>query len=273
VPGNIPLIMGGTYEAVQESYTRKVGQVDLHRPAVTPFFFELDGALMPDPATKLEIEVWPKALLVLLPLLALALPFPVSGQIPDSVRISPNSLLVATEGPQETLDSPLEAPQGITPRGAFIRSALIPGWGHSKVGSYGRGAFYFMVESISAFMLVKTQGQLGLARDRRMLWESVAIARLQAQGSEIVDPFYLEAALADDPEFEGLWGHVEEMRGLEEARLGQREDWMALGLFFLFLGGADAYVSAHLAEFPGAVEINATPTGGMEMGFSLPMNF
>ena len=48
---------------------------------------------------------------------------------------------------------------------------------------------------------------------------------------------------------------------------------MALGIFFLFLGGADAYVSAHLAEFPGAVEINSTPTGGMEVGFSFPVSF
>jgi hypothetical protein len=48
---------------------------------------------------------------------------------------------------------------------------------------------------------------------------------------------------------------------------------MALGIFFLFLGGADAYVSAHLADFPGAVEVNAAPGGGMEMAVSVPVNF
>jgi hypothetical protein len=208
-----------------------------------------------------------------LPLLLLALPHQLSGQMPDSTGVVPDSFLVATEGIQEAVASPIDSVQGISPRGAFIRSGIIPGWGHSKVGAHGRGAFYFLVESISAFMLVKTQGQLGLARDKREMWESVAIARLQAQGSDIVDPLDLEAEISEDPDYESLWGHVADLRGLEEARSGQREDWMALGLFFLFLGGADAYVSAHLAEFPGAVEIDATPTGGMEVGFSIPVNF
>lgn len=199
-----------------------------------------------------------------LPLLTLALPLPLSGQIPDSVRVSPDSVLAATEGPQESVVAPPEEPQGMTPRGAFIRSALIPGWGHSSVGAHGRGAFYFIAETISVFMVVKTHSRLGLARDRRVLWESVLTARLQADGIE--DPDLLEEALAADP-------RVEDLRGLEESRLGQREDWLALGLFFLFLGGADAYVSAHLADFPGAVEINATPAGGMEIGLSVPVNF
>jgi hypothetical protein len=261
VPGRAPLSLGGTYQPVQESYLWNT------------FFFEQDGELMPDPATRLENKVWPKALRVLLPFLALALPFPVSGQLPDSLRISRDSLLVAAEGLQETVESPIEEPQGITPRGAFIRSGIIPGWGHSMVGAHGRGAFYFLVESITAFMLVKTRGQLDLARDKRVLWESVAIARLQADGIDIQDPLDLEPIIGDNPEYEELWFHVDDVRGLEETRSGQQEDWMALGIFFLFIGGADAYVSAHLADFPGAVEIDPTPTGGMEVGFSFPVNF
>jgi len=241
--------------------------------------------LMPDPNTKLEIQ--PRsgargALLSLFVLLTLAAPLPLLGQIPDSTRLSPDSVLAKVEAPLKAEEHPSDTSevnpsdtlQGmITPRGAFIRSGVIPGWGHSLAGAHGRGAFYFMIEAVSAFMLVKTQGQLGLARDRRVFWESVAIARLQARGSEILDPLELEAVLVDDPLFEDLelWGHVEDLRGLEEARSGQREDWIALSLFFLFLGGADAYVSTHLADFPGAVEINATPTGGAEVGFSLPI--
>jgi hypothetical protein len=157
-----------------------------------------------------------------------------------------------------------ERPGGITPRGAFIRSGVIPGWGHAKVGAYGRGAFYFLVEAISGFMALKTKGQLDLARDRRVFWEEIVSERLQVDGA--LSPTALEEALAEDP-------RVEDLRGLENARSEQLEDWVALSVFFLFLGGADAYVSAHLADFPGAVEVNTNPGGGVEVGVSLPVGF
>lgn len=206
----------------------------------------------------------------ILAILAMALPIPLAGQIPDSVRIPPDSALVDVEEapvPVVVLD---EASRGITPRGAFIRSGFVPGWGHAKVGAYGRGAFYFLVEAVSGFMAVKTHGQLALAKDRRVFWESVMTDRIQAvEGFDletIAGLDALEEALAEDP-------HVEDLRGLENARSEQLEDWVALGVFFLFLGGADAYVSAHLADFPGAVEVNTNPSGGVEVGLSLPVGF
>jgi len=189
--------------------------------------------------------------------------FPASarGQIPDSLRVSPDQ--------QETPDSLAgqESPEEpVSPAGAFLRSALIPGWGHAKIGAYGRGAFYFAAEAGSAFMFLKSHSRLNLARDRRALWESVMTARLQAEGIE--DPVELEEALAADE-------RIEDLRGLEEARLDQREDWIALGIFFLLLGGADAFVAAHLADFPPPVEVNVngTPDGRMEVGVSVPVGF
>ncbi|MFC1575722.1 DUF5683 domain-containing protein [Gemmatimonadota bacterium] len=177
------------------------------------------------------------------------------GQLPDSLQTPP-------AGEQEEASVLLVGPGQITPRGAFIRSAIIPGWGHAEVGSWVRGGFYFSVESAVAFMLVKTQGRLNRVRDRRELMESVVTARLQAVG--ITDPVILEGSVAGDPQ-------VEELQALEDTRVEQREDWIALGVFFLFLGGADAYVSAHLADFPAAVEIEATPSGGVEVGLSIPI--
>jgi hypothetical protein len=206
----------------------------------------------------------------LLPFLAWALPAQLVGQVPDSVGIFPDSVLVdQVVAPPvlvdpEAVQVPEEGSGRITPKGAFIRSALLPGYGHAKVGAYGRGAFYFLVEAISGFMMVKTNGLAHLATDRRVLWEGVMSERLQVDGPLGFDA--LEAALAEDP-------MVEDLRGLEEARKSQMEDWVALGLFFLFLGGADAYVSAHLADFPGAVEVNGNPIGGMEVGLSLPVGF
>jgi hypothetical protein len=153
--------------------------------------------------------------------------------------------------------------RGISPTGAFLRSALIPGWGHAEVGSYVRGAFYFTFESASVFMLFKTRYALKRARDRTRLLEEVRTARLEATG--ITDPGEVEAALAEDAD-------IEDSRGLVEARKNQQEDWMAFGLFLLLLGGADAYVSAHLSDFPAAVEIDPGRNGGMQIGVSVPLN-
>ncbi|MCJ7627141.1 MAG: hypothetical protein MUO50_02015 [Longimicrobiales bacterium] len=66
---------------------------------------------------------------------------------------------------------------------------------------------------------------------------------------------------------------VEDLRLLEESRIGQREDWIALGLFLMLIGGVDAYVSAHLADFPAAVVIGPSPATGVEIGLSLPIGF
>ena len=128
---------------------------------------------------------------------------------------------------------------------------------------YG-GGFYFTIEASAALMIFKTQSGINSTRNKLAVREGVLTARLQAEGT--TDPGAIEAALAADPE-------VEDLRALEETRSGQREDWIALGLFMMLIGGVDAYVSAHLADFPTAVTIDPSPVGGMEIGFSLPLNF
>lgn len=190
-------------------------------------------------------------------LLAACLPNRAEGQIPDTVQAPP----VAQE--QEAVPD-TSAAEGVSPRGAFIRSAVIPGWGHAEVGSFVRGAFYFTVEAASALMVFKTQTRIKRTQNRLQMREAVVTARLEATG--ITDPIQIETALAEDPE-------IEDLRLLEEARSGQREDWLALGLFLMLIGGADAYVSAHLADFPVAVVIDPTPAAGLEIGLSLPVRF
>lgn len=184
------------------------------------------------------------------------------AQVPDSLRASQTAI----ETVPDTVTVLPDSTSGISPGGAFLRSALIPGWGHAKVGAHGRGAFYFAIETAAAFMVVKSQSRLSLAQNRVKLKEDVVTTRLQAQGFE--DPLELEEQLAADEE-------LAELRGLETARGEQREDWVAIGIFFLFLGGADAFVSAHLAEFPEPVEINLSgePTGRVEVAISVPVGF
>jgi hypothetical protein len=182
-------------------------------------------------------------------------PQSLSGQIPDS-------LAVRTVGREQEAALPEETEEGVSPRGAFLRGLAFPGWGHAEVGSLSRGGFYFGAQAATGLMLFKTQSRLSRARDRLALLEAVERARLEAEG--ITDLVEVEAALSENPE-------VEDLRALEEVRADQREDWIALGLFLVLLSGVDAYVSAHLSQFPAPVEIGAADGGGVEARISLPL--
>ncbi|NNM32095.1 MAG: hypothetical protein HKO53_03470, partial [Gemmatimonadetes bacterium] len=128
-------------------------------------------------------------------------------------------------------------PSGPGPAGAFLRGVLIPGWGHTVSGSLTRGAFYFGVETASIWMLFKTVKKLDAVRSRVDFWEMRVTERLMAEG--IVDPAEIATALDADPD-------VVRTRNLAEGREEQREDWMAVTIFFLLVSGVDAFVSAHL---------------------------
>ncbi|MFH1764529.1 MAG: DUF5683 domain-containing protein [Gemmatimonadota bacterium] len=180
---------------------------------------------------------------------------PALGQLPDSLLVPPVAQEAGTPSVALT-------PEGTSPRGAFIRSALIPGWGHTKVKAYVRGAFYFTAETATALMVYKTQTRITGTRKQLDMREAVVTARLGTDPPP--GPSAIESALAQDPV-------VEDLRLLEESRIGQREDWIALGLFLMLIGGVDAYVSAHLADFPAAVVIGPSPATGVEIGLSLPI--
>ena len=158
------------------------------------------------------------------------------------------------------------APRRHSAGGAFLRSVLIPGWGQAKVGSPDRGGFYFAVESMSLWMILKTSKTLGSARDIVALRRAEAEAQVIGEGT-VVDPVEI-ANLVDEDEA------VQDAEVLVELRSQQKEDWVAFGLFFLFLGGADAFVAAHLADFPVPLEaaIRPLPNTGVELAFSLPFD-
>ena len=139
---------------------------------------------------------------------------------------------------------------------------VVPGWGQAAAGSPGRGAFYFTVQSVAVWMILKTNKLLGSASDIVDMRRLDASERLMAD--PLVDPVDLAAAIeADLPVLSAL--------ELEEIRRQQREDWIAFAVFFLLLGGADAFVTAHLADFPEPLEtvIRPLPNMGVEFGFKL----
>ena len=191
-----------------------------------------------------------------LPIIA-GLPEPARSQVPDTLQVPP--VVQEEEGSPANVE-----PEGMSPRGAFIRSSVVPGWGHAEVGAFVRGAFYFTAEAATAVMVFKTRTRTTRTRKQLELREAVVTARLEGQG--VTEPGAIESALAEDPV-------VEDLRALEESRAGQQEDWIALGLFLMLIGGVDAYVSAHLADFPVALVIDPTPAGGVEIGLSLPIGF
>jgi len=119
-----------------------------------------------------------------------------------------------------------------------------------------------MVDSGIGLMLLKTQARLGSADDLVSTREGLVQRRLEAEG--VTDPDELDAGIAADEA-------VLEAQGLLASRKGQREDWAAFGIFFVLIGGVDAYVSAHLNEFPVPLGVSPGADGGVELSFSIPI--
>jgi hypothetical protein len=147
---------------------------------------------------------------------------------------------------------------GVSPRGAFARALLVPGWGHVAIGAYGRGGLYFGLETATAYTFIRTRIRLGEARERAALREQVVRAQLASEG--VTDLAAIEAALERD-------ATLQRFRTLVRSRERQQEDLVAWGIFLLFVAGADAYVSAHLARFPAPIDLQATaaPWGRAEV--------
>lgn len=130
---------------------------------------------------------------------------------------------------------------GISPRGAFLRSLVIPGWGQSELGAPGRGGIYFALEAGSLWMYLKSDRKLDEAR------EGERIRRETGQLTEDqIDP-------------------------LVRDRQNQREDWLTLSIFWLFFSGADAFVTAHLQDFDVHVNAVPQPGGGMQLQATVPV--
>lgn len=154
---------------------------------------------------------------------------------------------------------------GVTsPRGAFVRALVLPGWGHASIGAHTRGAFYFAAETTTGFLLVRTLRRLATAKNALRMEEDRLTEALMARGTpQDSVPGLLDA----DPS-------VEDARGLVESRQQQVEDWAALGGFLVFLSAADAFVSAHLRDFPAPlatdVDVVPGPAGNVaRIGFRL----
>ncbi|MGE0159701.1 MAG: hypothetical protein AB7T31_09845 [Gemmatimonadales bacterium] len=155
-------------------------------------------------------------------------------------------------------------PLAVSPRGAMVRAMLVPGWGHAAIGAYARGGFYVALESLTAYTLLRTRNRLTDARERASFREAFVRASLAQEG--VTDPATIDTRLDADDVLTGL-------RNLVSSRENQQEDLVAFGIFALFLTGADAFVSAHLARFPDPIEIDVSgaPDAPMELRVRVPL--
>lgn len=156
-----------------------------------------------------------------------------------------------------------QAEEPVTPRGAFLRSLVVPGWGHLAAESPTRAAFYVAAQGGAGWMLGKSVLRQRNARRFRAAEFETVRNDLVATGIP-ADSARLRAA--NDPRV-GRWDDLIEIRG------EQVEDWMALSLFLALLGATDALVAAHLVDFPEPLAFRVLPgtaPGRVELGFSLP---
>ncbi|HSJ24078.1 MAG TPA: DUF5683 domain-containing protein [Longimicrobiales bacterium] len=192
--------------------------------------------------------------------LAMALLFPAAPTAAQQVA-APDTLTPVTA------PIPSEAP---VPRNAFIKALLIPGWGHFSMGETRRGLVYVGLQGTSWAMLGKTIHGLNQVRDLdRGLTAAaadslaVAMAADTALARELESPTAYEAALLTYP---GL----QDARNLERSRRRHRQDWIVYTLFFTFAAAVDAYVTAHLSDFPAEITADRSSDNGLSVGVRLP---
>jgi hypothetical protein len=205
--------------------------------------------MAPGPSRRLATAPPPRLRLAALGCaLALALASPAAPQVRpsapprDTAAAAPRDTLVARPPvPAVRADTAADTVHRVSPKGAFLRSLVLPGWGQSAVGSPGRGAIYFALETGSLWMVYKSQRKLHFARRNQEYLREV--------------------------------GELDEDRqsGLVNSREEQLEDWITLSGFLLLFNAADAFVSAHLVDFDERIGVVPGRRGGAEINVSLPV--
>ena len=158
----------------------------------------------------------------------------------------------------------------ITPGQAFRRSVLVPGWGQFSAGAPRRAYTFIGLQTGSAFMLAKTLVKLSDAHkveDQRIEEATDSLNTLMAndtaQRRRLSDPEVFDSAVAISP------GLVR-VRRLISSREQQRQDWVTYVLVSTLASGVDAFVAAHLADFPARVDAEPRTGGGLNLKFTLP---
>ena len=154
----------------------------------------------------------------------------------DSAAVArPDSAAVAPADSMTALAADtgaVDSSRAPSPTGAMIKSLLIPGLGQISLGRKLTAAVFVAFEGAALAMVIKSQRELNDAR--------------AVSGGE-------ETPLVTE-------------------KIRKREDWLVLMGVNHVLSGIEAYVSAHLWDFPGELQIQAVP-GGVRAAAFVPLRF
>ncbi len=216
------------------------------------------------------------SVLVALAAAAALAPGPLHAQITDTTQTPVDSVVVTPEADPTVVDTTTGAIRPISPRGAFLRSMVIPGWGQSAFDAYFRGGVYFAGWAANWFMIFRNQVRLDQARtlyDRRVDQIETALIAASPDPDSLRaamerDPTILDAAVRED-DGPGTTGNT--LRKLVRAREQQREDWIAWSIFWVLASGIDGYVTAQLSDFPTSIDIRQNRDRSVSVGLQVTL--
>ena len=155
----------------------------------------------------------------------------------------------------------------ITPRKAFLYSALVPGLGQAALDRKYTGAVFFVIEAMSWALVRRSADDERIAKS--FVGDSVpqtyaidpgtGLAQRDGHGNPVV----------------ATWAPSRYTQDLVRARALHVEDWVAVILFNHLFSGADAYVAANLWDLPehlpNRMSVRAIPLarGGAALNFSV----
>lgn len=161
--------------------------------------------------------------------------------------------------------------RGVSPGAAFVRSLIIPGWGQYSVGAKKRAGVFFALQSASYYMLVKTLNKLGDAQD----YEETRVGEVEdSLRARMAADTAFNRRLSVDTVFQqhlNADSALVDVRRLIDSRKEQRQDWIAYTLFTTLASGLDAYIAAHLADFPAAISARPRPDGSTQLRVTVPL--
>jgi hypothetical protein len=187
------------------------------------------------------------------------------GQVTDTLPPPPAAPPVLPPLVVDTVGGPLitippRAP--ISPRSAFFRSLLIPGYGQIGLDRSVAAGVYALTEVVGVGMARKSM--LDLREARRAPVDSAVLAyrRNPATGQLVLD------AETGQPIPESFV--INDVSGRVRARRTHLEDWIAVLIFNHLFSAADAFVAAHLWDFPVQVGAAVVPGREARITASLP---
>jgi len=156
----------------------------------------------------------------------------------------------------------------ITPRKAFLRSIVIPGWGEASAGNYKRGAVFLALAGTSDGMLIATLKRLSSAEQ---VWQRNIADTAALVSKDTVLMKGPDSLLVTKP---AIWhaAHDTTVTGfsLVKSRRSQREDRLFQALFFTLISGVDAYINAQLSDFPAGIGVEPKAGGGYLIRVHMP---